>query len=209
MPRPPSATRKTILSTAMRMFITQGYDKTSLREIAEEVGVTKAALYYHFRTKDDIVRSAYADYLTQVTDLLDDAEQQPPGRERTEHVVDRLLELFAGDAALVLRFGQANPTVMSREEHDTEFMAIMPRLIALLAGPATDAERQIRALLSFGALLIGSLEGENADAMSKTSAAGPTSQLVGLIGTPEERQDAARRVALDLLRGASPGNDRK
>ena len=35
----------------------QGYDKTSLREIAEQVGVTKAALYYHFASKEEIFRT--------------------------------------------------------------------------------------------------------------------------------------------------------
>jgi AcrR family transcriptional regulator len=48
-------TRERILDVALDLFIEQGYDKTSLREIAERVGVTKAALYYHFESKDDIL----------------------------------------------------------------------------------------------------------------------------------------------------------
>lgn len=48
-------TRQEILDTALELFADQGYDKTSLREIAERVGVTKAALYYHFRSKEDIL----------------------------------------------------------------------------------------------------------------------------------------------------------
>jgi len=44
------------------LFAEQGYEKTSLREIAERLGVTKAALYYHFRTKDDIVASLFDDF---------------------------------------------------------------------------------------------------------------------------------------------------
>ena len=40
---------------ALELFNEQGYDKTSLREIAERLGVTKAALYYHFRSKEDIL----------------------------------------------------------------------------------------------------------------------------------------------------------
>ena len=45
-------TRERILDTALDMFIERGYDKTSLREIAERVGVTKPALYYHFSSKE-------------------------------------------------------------------------------------------------------------------------------------------------------------
>ena len=50
-------TRDRILATALDLFIEQGYDKTSLREIAERVGVTKAALYYHFSSKEEILRT--------------------------------------------------------------------------------------------------------------------------------------------------------
>lgn len=48
-------TRERILDVALELFVEQGYDKTNLREIAERIGVTKAALYYHFTTKDDIL----------------------------------------------------------------------------------------------------------------------------------------------------------
>ena len=40
---------------ALDLFIEKGYDGTSLREIAEKLGVTKAALYYYFESKDDIL----------------------------------------------------------------------------------------------------------------------------------------------------------
>src|SRR6202044_3761604 len=40
---------------ALELFAEQGYDKASLREIAERLGVTKAALYYHFERKEDIL----------------------------------------------------------------------------------------------------------------------------------------------------------
>src|SRR5580658_8594733 len=44
-----------ILDIALDLFIDKGYDKTSLREIAEKRGFSKAALYYHFASKDDIL----------------------------------------------------------------------------------------------------------------------------------------------------------
>jgi AcrR family transcriptional regulator len=48
-------TRDRILQAALDLFIERGYEKTSLREIAEQVGVTKAALYYHFSNKEEIL----------------------------------------------------------------------------------------------------------------------------------------------------------
>lgn len=53
--RPRGETRERILDTALDLFTDQGYDKTSLREIAEALGLTKAALYYHFEHKEDIL----------------------------------------------------------------------------------------------------------------------------------------------------------
>ena len=50
-----------IQDVALELFTEQGYEATSLREIAERLGVTKAALYYHFKTKDDIVTSLVED----------------------------------------------------------------------------------------------------------------------------------------------------
>ena len=47
-------TRQQILETAQRLFAEHGYDATSLQMIADEMGLTKAAVYYHFPAKVDI-----------------------------------------------------------------------------------------------------------------------------------------------------------
>jgi AcrR family transcriptional regulator len=44
-----------ILDVALDLFTEQGYDKTSLRQIAEPLGFTQAAIYYHFAAKEDIL----------------------------------------------------------------------------------------------------------------------------------------------------------
>src|SRR5690348_18324755 len=48
-------TRERILDIALDLFIEQGYDKTTLRQIAEPLGFTQAAVYYHFAAKEDIL----------------------------------------------------------------------------------------------------------------------------------------------------------
>lgn len=47
--------RQQILDAAAHLFTTQGYSATSTRNIAEEVGIRQASLYYHFPGKDDIL----------------------------------------------------------------------------------------------------------------------------------------------------------
>ena len=63
-------TRQRIQDVALDLFIERGYEATSLREIAEQLGVTKAALYYHFKTKEDIVASLMDDRVDALEELL-------------------------------------------------------------------------------------------------------------------------------------------
>src|ERR1044071_3578146 len=63
--------RARIQEVALELFIEEGYDKTSLREIAERLGVTKAALYYHFPTKEDIVTSLIEDRSHRLANLIE------------------------------------------------------------------------------------------------------------------------------------------
>jgi AcrR family transcriptional regulator len=63
-------TRQRILDVSAELFVEQGYDGTSLREIAERLGVTKAALYYHFSSKEQILRALLEPGNEMLTELL-------------------------------------------------------------------------------------------------------------------------------------------
>ena len=73
-------TRARILSVANELFIEQGYEGTSLREIADRLDITKAALYYHFRSKDEILETLLSPFDTLLDELL--------GRLEAAHDVD-------------------------------------------------------------------------------------------------------------------------
>lgn len=185
MPRDGSATRSRILATALRMFVEQGYDKTSLREVADEVGVTKAALYYHFKTKDDIARAALAEFGTGFDDVARWLEAQPPGPERDEGFVDRLLRLFDSGGLLAIRFLQTNPAAVA-VEHEDVAGGSMVRLMRALSGDAPTPRSQLRSLLAFLAMMVSAVGAEQ----------------FPLAGTPQERRDEARTIALELLAAA-------
>ena len=70
-------TRDRILAVALELFTEQGYEATSLREIAERLGVTKAALYYHFPSKDDIARELLGQLVMTMWGALDDLLASP------------------------------------------------------------------------------------------------------------------------------------
>ena len=59
--------RELILQEATRLFVRHGYNGISMREIAEACHMTKAALYYHFKDKEDLLRSIFTTYLEKLS----------------------------------------------------------------------------------------------------------------------------------------------
>jgi AcrR family transcriptional regulator len=64
------ATRQALIAAARQLFGEQGYAATSVDEIARQAGVTKGALYHHFRDKDDLFRAVVEDVKREVTDVV-------------------------------------------------------------------------------------------------------------------------------------------
>jgi len=73
--------RQAILDTAYRLFMTQGFDKTTISEINREVGGSKATIYSHFESKEELfvecMMAAAEDYITSNVTLLDFAGSDP------------------------------------------------------------------------------------------------------------------------------------
>src|SRR5437588_12845821 len=88
MTRSPSDTRQRIQGVARELFSQKGVQRTSLQDIADRLGITKPALYYHFPSRDDLVRSI-------VAPMLDDGEQFLLAQEaRGDAPVRELIEGF-------------------------------------------------------------------------------------------------------------------
>src|SRR5262245_27561141 len=85
-------TRARIQQVAIELFTEHGYEGTSLREIAERLDLTKAALYYHFKSKEDIVRSLVEDYYGQIDELIAWGKAQP----RTDEVRREIIRRYVG-----------------------------------------------------------------------------------------------------------------
>ncbi len=94
-----------ILETAERLFIEQGYRAVSIRDIAKACGVTNAALYYYFPSKEALFREVLRHHLEQLVAALQEARQAaPPNRQAqliamarvyTEWVLHRRASFFA------------------------------------------------------------------------------------------------------------------
>lgn len=100
-------TRQRIQDVALELFAEQGYEKTSLREVAERLDVTKAALYYHFKTKEEIIVSLFEDLTKPIEDLIEWGRQQPHTLDTKQEIVRRYSEALT-KAAPLFRFMQEN-----------------------------------------------------------------------------------------------------
>ena len=151
-------TRSRIQAVAVELFSEQGYDKTSLREIAERLGVTKAALYYHFRSKEDIVRSLVDDYFGQVDSLVAWAGQQPRTPAVRAEILSRYLDMVI-DSHQVYRMLQQNQAALAglaAEKHRGElFRERMNALVDLLVEPGAALRDRVRAAMAATGLSIG------------------------------------------------------
>ena len=69
------STRDQILEIAYRAFAEKGYNHTSMGAIAEELGITRPALYYHFSSKEDLLLATYAQLRAQSNIVLQFAQR--------------------------------------------------------------------------------------------------------------------------------------
>ncbi|GHE33489.1 TetR family transcriptional regulator [Streptomyces sp. 2132.2] len=173
-------TRQRIQDIALELFAEQGYEKTSLREIAERLEVTKAALYYHFKTKEDIIISVFEDLTRPIDELIEWAEQQPRTLETKREVLRRYSEAMAAGSPLY-RFMQENQATMRELSIGETVKRRLFTLVELLRtedGPLTDQVRCVSALFTLhaGMMFLQHVEGD-----------------------PEETRQAALEVATDLI----------
>jgi AcrR family transcriptional regulator len=94
--------RQQILSTAKNLFIQQGYHGLSMRQIAEALGVSKAALYYHFRDKEELLLAILDSYLDEMeAELQRIQKEQTEARQRIRAMVEMILLQPAEQRAVI------------------------------------------------------------------------------------------------------------
>jgi len=87
-----SPAQRRTLDVALELFAEHAVAGTSLQMIADELGVTKAAVYHQFNTKDAIVHGVLDVQLVPVEAALDELEASNRGRKAREQLLDRLID---------------------------------------------------------------------------------------------------------------------
>ncbi len=163
---PVSSTRERILDIALELFTEQGYDKTSLRDIAERLGTTKAALYYHFERKEDILLELHLRLHALGREALDRLDDLEDGQQRADAwagLLDDFIDEVVNNRELVLMH-QRNPGALEQlqynERHQAENDDIEQRFRRILQSPEIPLERRVRMACSIAAVVGALATGE-------------------------------------------------
>ena len=172
-------TRDRIRATALEIFSERGWEGATLREIADRLGITRPALYYHFASKEAILDSIHDELARSVDEIIEWAGTQPAGVATRASVLDRLSALMVGQWGPFMHFAQREDDAMRALKGTAAFIKRMNALGDILSPEDTVAGR-IRARLALDALFM----------------AGARSERLG--GTPIERHDQALMIAKQL-----------
>lgn len=105
--------REKILLTAKSLFIQQGYHGLAMRQISEAVGVSKAALYYHFKDKEELFLAILDIYLNEIESAIDDIQSKRlSSSEQLRMFVEYILSQPAEQRA-VMRLGSQEMAQLS------------------------------------------------------------------------------------------------
>jgi len=157
-------TRERILDVALDLFIEQGYDKTTLRQIAGPLGFTQAAIYYHFAAKEDILVALHLRLHELARPVLKQlvAEAGPSGWAA---VLRGLVDTMLAHRKLFI-LHQRNQTALSGlhiKGHAGDHEDMEQQFRQILGNPAISARDRVRLSCALGALLsslmsVGELE---------------------------------------------------
>ncbi len=149
-----SSTRERILDIALELFTTQGYDKTSLRQIAEQLGFTKAAIYYHFASKADILMALHLrlhEFGRESLEAMGDDASVESWAELLEGIIDQMLAQRA--LFIFHERNQAAIEALHRQDHEGDHEDIQNRFRQALGNEALPADTRVRMACAIGAVM--------------------------------------------------------
>lgn len=148
-----SAAQTRILDAALRLIAEHGVGGTSLQMIADAVGVTKAAVYHQFKTKEQIVIALTERELGGLEEALEAAEADDHRSRAREVLLDRVIDVAVErrGAASTLQF---DPVIVRLLGEHAPFQQFIQRLYGVLLDDAAEDARVSAAVLS-GAIAVG------------------------------------------------------
>jgi AcrR family transcriptional regulator len=138
-PPGPSPAKARITAASLELFAQRGVGGTSLQMIADAIGVTKAAVYHQFKTKDEIVLAAAEAELARLEAVVEAAEAEPSGTRARQVLLAGIVDL-AVERRRTVNVILSDPVVLRFFSGHERYLSVLDRLDALLVGsrPARD-----------------------------------------------------------------------
>ena len=152
-------TRARILDVALELFSDQGYEKTSLREIAERLGFSKAAIYYHFASKEDLLLALHLRLHDYGREFLATTGEGLSSPQQWATLLDGFIEQMLRHRALFV-LQERNRAALERlhdTRHEADHDDLENRLKLVLTDATFDVRDRVRIACALGAVIGGLL----------------------------------------------------
>jgi AcrR family transcriptional regulator len=146
-----SVTRTRILDAALELFSEHGFEGTTLQQIADRLGFTKAALYYHFRSKEDLLQALTAPAIAELDALLDAYEQATDTPAQRRHFVEDYIDVMLGQRRLIA-YMASDLAIVAHPAIAGGHVERRARLQARLAGDGLELREQVRVTMATRAI---------------------------------------------------------
>jgi AcrR family transcriptional regulator len=144
-------TRERIMDVALTLFCEHGYQRSSLREIAQRLNLTKAAILYHFPSKAHILAALTEPLVEEFEEALEAVAARPdPETARWAALEDALDAYLRHRRVLQVLFRDL--TVLAHETALQRLVDIIVRMYAVVAGPHAGLSERVRAVQVFAVL---------------------------------------------------------
>jgi AcrR family transcriptional regulator len=140
-----------VIAAALELFARHGVGGTSLQMIADEIGVTKAAVYYQYRTKDEIVLAAADAELARFEAIVEAAEAEPSAKRARDSLLTGFVDM-AIDNRRTIGSILNDPVIIGFFAGHDEFRHVMHRLRRLLFGEEAGTEARVRTAMLIAAI---------------------------------------------------------
>ncbi|WP_454793293.1 TetR/AcrR family transcriptional regulator [Mycolicibacterium lutetiense] len=141
------------MDAALKLIANHGVSGTSLQMIADEMGVTKAAVYRQFKTKEEIVIAITERELSQLEDALAAVVAQGSPQQAREALLDRMIEQ-AIDRRGTSSIPMFDPVIIRLQAEYEPFQQFIERLYAALLGTEAGAEARFHAAMLSSAISV-------------------------------------------------------
>jgi AcrR family transcriptional regulator len=154
-----ASTRERILDVALDLFTVQGFDGTSMREIAERLHISKPAIYYHFASKEEILMALHMRLHEFGKAALTRLAGQTVTLQTWGSLLNEVLDQMLAQRKLFLMHerNQAALEKLHRKDHEAEHADIQQRFRQALTDPSVSLRDRVRMACSLGAVFGGLL----------------------------------------------------